>query len=82
MLDEYDVELYEGDTWYIVCRATPGDYVGSYLLSYSIDDPSVVSCEWSEWYDENYIDLDLTALAAGSTNVWIYLKTEDGTVLD
>ena len=82
MFDEYDVELYEGDTWYIVCRATPGDYVGSYLLSYSIDDPSVVSCEWSEWYDENYIDLDLTALAAGSTNVWIYLKTEDGTVLD
>jgi hypothetical protein len=52
----------------------PGDYVGSYLLSYSIDDPSVVSCEWSEWYDENYIDLDLTALAAGSTNVWIYLR--------
>ena len=83
VLDEYYVEMTPGDWYWVEALVNPGDYDGAYYMSWETDDPTIVDCSWGEWYNnDTQIDLYLSALKQGVTEVRVAYKTEDGTVLD
>ena len=65
-----------GGTNTVLITADPGAYEGEYYLTYDIENTSIVSASWSEW-DGLDINLYITGLAAGSTNVDITMYTSD-----
>ena len=42
-------------------------------LRYEVDDENLVECEWGEWIDDNTCELNVRALAEGSTIIRFYL---------
>ncbi len=70
-----------GKTGTVHITASKGSYQNPVTISYDIANPDIVSAKWSEWDDWD-IDLFVTGLAAGTTNVTIALEdTETGKVL-
>ena len=49
-------------------------------ISYYVDDPSILTCEWSAWNGDEII-LYVSPLAAGTTKVTIVYHLDDGTLL-
>lgn len=48
-----------------------------FYLTYEIDDDSIVSASWDEWYDDTSITLWLTCEGTGETYIDIYCHSED-----
>ena len=71
----------QGKTGTVRIAANKGSYQNAVTIGYDIANTNIVSAQWSEW-DEWDIDLYLTGLATGTTNVTITLEdTETGKVL-
>jgi beta-lactamase class A len=66
-----------GETWDIDMEVI-NPPAGEYSLIYNINDESVVSAVWGDWYEENATTLTLTCLAQGTTTVYIDVCSEDG----
>ena len=70
IFDDY-ILVSKGDSDYITITAEPGGYEGTYYLQYEIENTSVVSGSWSDWYGGNMIDLSLSGLQEGTSSIEI-----------
>ena len=77
-LDEYNVTIGLEDTYFLVANAQVTDpEVASYMLTFYLDAPEVLSCSWSEWYDGHYIDLNLYPKSVGTVTITVVLHDYD-----
>lgn len=84
-LDEYNVTMGLEDSYFLIAYAQATDpEVKSYRLTYYLDAPEVLGCGWSEWYDGNYIDLNLYPKSTGTVSITVVLhdSADENRILD
>ena len=65
--------LYQGVPDVLTFYADVGDYDATYYLTYDPEDPSMLSCEWDEYWDGDAIDLYVIGMRPGSTRLYVEL---------
>ncbi|MBQ2618590.1 MAG: hypothetical protein IJG08_03830, partial [Oscillospiraceae bacterium] len=84
-LDEYNVTMGLEDSYFLIAYAQATDpEVKSYRLTYYLDAPEVLGCGWSDWYDGNYIDLNLYPKSTGTVSITVVLhdSADETRILD
>jgi hypothetical protein len=82
ILDEYEVVLdlnigYE----YPIYATAHGPNGQSIHLGYFIEDQTVVSCSWGEWYGDD-IALFISPVSVGTAEISVYLYSDEEEILD
>lgn len=58
------------------------DRYGEYTISYDIEDSAICKCQWGEWNDDDTIQLTITGMKGGKTNVNLCIIVDDAKLED